>query len=368
MKKIGIVTIIDYSNYGNRLQNYATQEVLKSLGFNVITIVNAPKPANVLSKIKRMPINVIISKAINKAKNFKKNIVHRQRIAALKKFTDAYIFETDTCITEKYIPNNFSDEFDYFVTGSDQVWNPTFRYGSPIDFLTFAPKHKRIAYAPSFGVSKIPSDYVKRYKEWLSEIPYLSVREHAGAKIIKELTGREAVVLIDPTLMLPKERWLSIAKPAKNKPKKEYMLTYFLGGIPNEYKRKIYGIAKKNNLQVINLADINDRQTYIVGPSEFIDFINSASLFCTDSFHGVVFSILLETPFIVFDRVGNFPSMNSRIETILSTFKLESRHQRNIDDASIFNADYSHVDLILERERKKALDFLKKALNIEAGF
>ncbi|NSL52728.1 polysaccharide pyruvyl transferase family protein [Calidifontibacillus erzurumensis] len=377
MKKVAILTINDYSNYGNRLQNYATQEILKSIGFSVETIIHEvvkPNPwHNVnkfsrLNKIKEMSVAEILSKTTIKLSNYfnkrKLSNLRENRIQSFKEFTNTFIKETNFSISDKKLPNDLSNQYDFFITGSDQVWNPYFRYGSSIDFLAFAPQDKRIAYAPSFGISQIPPEYVDRYKQWLSDIPYLSVREHAGAKIIKDLTGRDAVVLVDPTLMLTKEKWLSIAKPAKTKPKKKYLLTYFLGGIPKEYNKKIDRIAKENELQIINLVDIKDPETYITGPSEFIDFIHSASIFCTDSFHGVVFSILMETPFIVFERAGDLPSMNSRIETILSTFKLEARHVQNIRKEEIFEADYTHVWPILEAERKKAFDYLKEALNV----
>lgn len=381
MKKVGLLTIIDYYNYGNRLQNFATQEILKSLGFSVETIINyvsKPRPLqdknkrnrvfNISKAIREMSLKEIYLKTNLKLWNYiNKNRIHElklKRLDSFKLFSKSYIQETKYSILESNIPSDLSKRYDYFVVGSDQVWNPVFRYGSSIDFLSFASKSKRIAYAPSFGISTIPSEFVERYKAWLSDMSKLSVREVAGAKIIRELTGREVPVLVDPTLMLTKEKWLSIAKPAKNKPRGKYLLTYFLGGIPQEHKKRIYGIAKEYDLQVINLVDIKDPETYITGPSEFIDFINSASFFCTDSFHGVVFSILMETPFIVFDRVGNLPSMNSRIETILSTFKLELRHARDIKDETIFDADYSHIGPILKQERNKAFNYLKEALDL----
>lgn len=371
--KVGLITICDYKNYGNRLQNYASQEVLKSIGCQVETIVNKPTRkkdsqqlslVNRLYRVSKMSRNEIFDKVISRL-NQKRNAENlASKIEVFKKFTKEHIQETKYIITKDNIPIDINSDFDYFVVGSDQVWNPIFRNGSSIDFLTFASQEKRIAYAPSFGISEIPQEYVQLYKKWLSEFPYLSVRENAGAKIIKDLTGREAQVLVDPTLILTKEKWLSVAKPAKNKPLKNYLLTYFLGGIPKQYKKRIYEIAKKNNLKVINLADLRDPETYIIGPSEFIDFINSASIFCTDSFHGVVFSVIMETPFIVFDRAGSLPSMNSRIDTILSTFKLETRHARNISEESIFDIDFSHVGMILESERNKAFNYLKEALCI----
>lgn len=376
-KKIAILTINDYNNYGNRLQNYATQEVLSSLGFFVETVVNDTNSAmkmgelnrNVIRKIK----NIIIKETYSKFKNKlwdvinKKSIIENSaaRINRFKNFSLVNINETNYSISKENIPICLSESYDFFITGSDQVWNPIYRQGSFIDFLTFAPKEKRIAYAPSFGISKIPMEYQRDYKTWLADMNSLSVRESAGAKIIKDLTGRDAIVLVDPTLMLTKDKWLSISKKSPNKPSKPYLITYFLGVIPNETRKKIKEIANENNLVIINLADKREPQTYIADPSEFIDYINSASVLCTDSFHGAVFSILLETPFIVFDRNGNTPSMNSRIETLLSTFKLESRLDININNnQEIFQLDYSHVDSILEVERKKALNYLKEALGV----
>jgi len=248
---------------------------------------------------------------------------------------------------------------------SDQVWNPCNLHGSSIYFLTFAEKHKRIAFAPSFGVSEIKAEYVERYKEWLSGMHRLSVREDDGAKIIKELTGRDAPVLVDPTMLLTKEKWLSIAKPAKNKPQGRYLLTYFLGGIPAKYKRQIENIVKENDLEVINLGDVREKETYETGPSEFIDYINSCSIFCTDSFHGTVFSILFQKPFIVYERMGSALSMYSRIDTLLNKFDLNCRKAENIrTNEQAFNIDYSHVPPILEAERNKALNYLKEALNV----
>jgi hypothetical protein len=374
MKRVAIITINDYHNYGNRLQNYATQEVLRSLGFEVETVVNNSiynpnkviklkdrirKIKNLSNKEKCKLVKAKILIHINKKSNVK-------RIEAFKAFTTSNILETDYCISDKNIPIDLSDSFDFFITGSDQVWNPMFGHGSPIDFLTFAPKYKRIAYAASFGVSNIPQEYIENFKYWLSEMRTLSVREEAGAKIIKDLTGRHATILVDPTLMLKKEKWLSLSKKAVHKPRNEYLLTYFLGDITNETKKRIKQISLKNNLEVINLTDIKDKNRYYADPSEFIDYINSASIFLTNSFHGVVFSILLEKPFIIFDRIGNMPSMNSRVDTLLSTFNLQSRQWDNItSDDDIFNTDYSHIAKILEFERNKSLEYLKEALQVE---
>lgn len=369
-KKVGILTINDYDNYGNRLQNYAVQEVLSFFGFDVVTIVN-------ITKIKKpgffRRINRIKNYSINELQNkirikFYNKIYYgkmEKRINRFKEFSHKYINETSYTISINNIPHDLDSKFDYFITGSDQVWNPTFARFSEIDFLTFAKPSKRISYAASFGISFIPTEYKDSFKKWISEMQHLSVREEAGAKIIRELTGRESQVLIDPTLMLSKDKWLSISSESVNKPADKYLLTYFLGEVSKEDRRSIKEIALKNKLKIINLASIYDLDFYDADPSEFIDLINSASVVFTDSFHGVIFSILFEKPFVVFERKSVY-SMSSRIDTLLSKFKLESRRWENIKDTDdIFNIDFSHVPEILEAERKKALDYLKNALEIK---
>src|SRR5690606_28828615 len=191
------------------------------------------------------------------------------RTEIFKKFTSDYIKETDYYISDDNIPEGLSAKYSYFITGSDQVWNPNYIGDSSIYFLAFAEKHKRIAFAPSFGVSEIEPEYVEKFKKWLSGMYRLSVREDDGSKIIKDLTGKDAPVLVDPTLLLTKEKWLSIAKEAANKPKGKYLLTYFLGEVSNDYKKQIENIVKKNGLEVINLGDIREKETYETGPSEF---------------------------------------------------------------------------------------------------
>lgn len=379
MKKIGIITINDYTNYGNRLQNYASQEVFKSLGCEVETIVNLPikkneqyqrSVATLIKKACKMPPREFIKKVVTRVNNRLNRKSNKEsldlKIKAFKKFTKENIKETSFVISKDNIPENLANRYDYFVTGSDQVWNPIFRKGSSIDFLTFAPKYKRVAYAPSFGISEIPGEFVENYRKLISEMAHLSVREQAGAKIIKKLTGRDAIVLVDPTLMLTKEKWLSVAKQATQKPQKKYLLTYFLGDLSNSSRKKINEIAVKNDLEIVNIASMKDKFRYAADPGEFVDYINSADIIFTDSFHGAVFSILLERPFIIFDRKGNIPSMNSRIDTLLSKFKLESRKWENINGSKdFFNIDFSHVPEILEYERNKALDYLRNALDIK---
>ncbi|HFI0330222.1 TPA: polysaccharide pyruvyl transferase family protein, partial [Streptococcus suis] len=286
-----------------------------------------------------------------------------KRIEKFINFTNSYIAETEYYIGNRIALKKEIENFDYFITGSDQVWNPYYNSGSSIYFLDFAPKKKRLSYAPSFGIHTIPNEYIEDYKKWIDGIESLSIREDDGAKIINELTGREASILVDPTLLLRKEEWINLSKQSVNKPNEKYLLTYFLGGIPLEYKSQVEEIAENNDLKIISLGDLKDIETYMADPSEFIDFIKDCSIFCTDSFHGVVFSILLERPFVVYERVGS-ASMYSRINTLLNKFDLNNRKSEYIDGKNILDVDFSHVPEILEIERAKSINYLKKALRL----
>ena len=376
MRKVGIITLNGYFNYGNRLQNYALERVLRSFDCDTSTIkvqnIDASTSKDtVLYRLQRI-VRKDKGEILDKLQRKTRNIIHkteikestRIRTEIFKDFTKKHIRETDLTISNGDINKDIIEQYDFFVAGSDQVWNPYYVQGSSTYFLDFAPKEKRISYAASFGVATLPEEYKENYREFIINILHLSVREEAAAKIIKDLTGKDALVHVDPTMLLTKDQWLGISKKASNKPDSEYLLTYFLGGIPKEHERRIKQIAQSKDLTIVNLGDIREKDTYRTGPSEFIDYINDCSILCTDSFHGAVFSILLEKPFVVYDRVGS-TSMYSRIDTLLDKFDLTTRKAESISTLNdLFNIDFSHVPPILEMERNKSFDYLKNALKI----
>ena len=356
MKKIAILTINDYGNYGNRLQNYAVQEIIKSLGFKVVTINNQKNMVGleVLNyKIKKIIKKFFINSNIKRFNNFmefNKNI----------KFSKIFI-------DENHIPKKLNNKYDYFFTGSDQVWNPTFKRMSDIDFLTFASKEKRNSFSASFGISTIPKEMREYYKERLNELNHISVREDAGKKIIEELTGRKDVeVLVDPTMLLTSEEWDKVSKKPKMLKTEKYILNYFLGDLSQERRKEIEKIAKENNCEVINILDKNS-PFYVCGPSEFLYLEKHAFLICTDSFHSSVFAILYNRPFVIFDREQEgMNNMGSRLDTLLNKFKLKNRrYNGKYISKENLKHDYTEVYKILEAERKKSDNFLRKALNIK---
>lgn len=353
MKSIGIITINDNNNYGNRLQNYATQEFVKKINVEATTIRNNPT-LNTKNKF-----YLRIAKYI-KEKILKKSNDKSERYNKFSEFNKNIIFSKKNVTPYSKIKNTY----DYFIVGSDQVWNPNFSRLRDVDLLTFANDNQKISFAASFGISELPESYDKKVKEELLKFQAISVREDAGKKIVENLTGRTDIeVLIDPTMLLTAEEWDKVSKRPKQLKTDKYILNYFLGELSEDRKKEIEKIAKENNCEIINILD-KKSPFYQTGPSEFLYLEKNAFLICTDSFHSSVFAILYNRPFIVFNREDKNVSMNSRIETLIRKFNLENREFTGKITKENLNHDYTKAYEILEKEREKSMRFLKKALNI----
>lgn len=368
--KIGIITLHGYFNYGNRLQNNALKYTIEKLGYEVDTvIIESDKNEESTERFKSLTFKKIVralSRRIipSKRKERSEEIkITKERTQYFKEYSERNLSEKTNNLSSEN-SQKFIDGYSYFITGSDQVWNPVEYDKLPVFFLTFTDKRKRLSYAPSISLEELPKGLEEEYKDWLEGISTLSIREEAGAKIIKRLTGRDAPVLVDPTMLLTKQEWLSFSKRASNRPDTPYLLTYFLGGPTDETRKKLQKIANEKRMTIINLGDITDKETYKTGPSEFLDYINNASAFFTDSFHGVVFSIIFQTPFIVYERISSGPSMYSRIETILDKFTMRNREAKGFNE-DIFSMNFSGTNEVLEREYEKSINYLKDALRIE---
>lgn len=364
MKKIGIMTIVNYNNYGNKLQNYSTQEIIKSLGYEAETIINEIEYKKIKNLIKFHKLRIFDRYPRIKMESLLMDKVSKNKINRFIKFSNKYINESNYKIYLDDVIGLNHNEYYKFIVGSDQIWNPNFRRnGNSNDFLCFAPKNKRIAFSPSIGVSKLTEIQEKKYSKWLKDIENLSCREEEGANIIARLTNRKVEVLVDPTMVLEKEKWIEFSSPHKGKTNDKYLLTYFLGPVSDENKKRIKTIASENNLKIVNLNDKNKPELYAIDPCEWVDYVNGAEFFCTDSFHGVVFSIIMETPFSIFNRGGKIVSMNSRIDTILKKFNFENRHWDKLKESKeYFNINFDHCEKILEAEREKSIKYLKKSL------
>lgn len=344
--KICIVTLYGENNYGNRLQNYALQHVLNSMGHEVKSLA-VMKRSN---KIKEM-IKKYVKK--NGSKIYFINSVDRKRDKEFSNFTRKYI--NTEYIYDDYglIPNEAGDG-DCYIVGSDQVWNPLFwgdNNNAPELYnymLAFTEKTK-VSYAASFGISKLPEKWKEKFRPLINKLDFISVREKDAVNIVSDL-GKSSEVVLDPTLLLSADEWRMIEKNVvKNK---KYILLYFLGQKPNN-------MHFDRGTEVIDLFDINSKW-YTSGPEIFVELIDKANMVYTDSFHATVFSMLFHTPFVVFNREhANNSDMSGRINTLLNIAGIGGKISNYKHD--VINPN-EVSDNNINSEKKQSLDFLKKSL------
>lgn len=359
MKKAGLVTLCDLSlNYGNKLQNYAIIKIMESFSVKTITLISEPQYSH--KDIFKITCKKIITKI--SYNYYEKYGCIEDKILNFRKFDGKYLNFSSDLLNGKLKIN----EFDYFLIGSDQVWNPLWwdELKSEVFLLTFAEPQQKICISPSFGIKEIPEKWEQHFIKRLKTFYNLSVREKSGADIIKKLTGKNAEVLIDPTLMLDARAWDKIAKkPQGVNTESPYILTYFLSQRPKQVEEHLKNINEERNYNIYHLLDNSQPDIYRSGPREFVYLISHAKLVLTDSFHACVFSFIFNKPFEVYSREGDKKNMNSRIETFLHKFKLERKFVGEYFPENVFECNYSEGQKLLLLEREKFLQFLKHEMS-----
>ena len=351
--RIAQLTFDGYFNYGSILQKFALHHTLKKLADFTEVLWTMDRPL-----FSETGLRAGAQCVVNKARKNWEKIFHLREAVRQSKFKD---FENLHIKTRFDVTDfeNIADEYDFFVVGSGQVWNP--KWYPPHIFLNFVPREKKLAYSVGIGVSAIPASKKKIFQDGISNFNYVSVCEEESVKLINDLTGQSALVLPDPVLLLTEEEWLAVAqKPTwfKEKYSNGYILTYYLSKLPPPEIKKL---ADELGLPVINLLDTENYDHFTVGPAEFIWLFANASLIFTNSFHGVAFSILFKRPFLNYELSANklvVPS-TGRTATLLNLFGLEDRAQMLDEPLKI---DFARRDEVLPVEREKAFKFLAKGL------
>jgi len=379
MKKIGIITIYDLNNYGNRLQNYAVQEFFCERGFKTFTIKNHlatnHSPFNkkdtdgaviyrfknskiFFARVRSKSFKKLISFPFRKIKNsIVTPIINIKRKKSFITFEKKFI-NTTTYVIDFANSKEINKKFDYFAIGSDQVWNPNYGRISYIFLLSFCPPNKKICFSPSLGTGDIDDlNKLQAVKSEFLKFNYLCTREEAGSELLNKLLETDKVATtLDPTLLISKDKWLKISKSSKFTISKNYILLYFLTENNKDVLKEIKNYAKRNDLMIINLLDKKSK-FYNSGPSEFLYLINNSKYFFTDSFHGVIFSIIFNKNFQVFHRSKD-DKMYSRINHIIKLLKIDSdvEYDNVIKWKLVIN--YDMVNSQLENEKKETEKFI----------
>ena len=349
-KKVGIVTLFGMYNYGNRLQNYAVHQILMQEGLSPETIRWYRNPGKELLKALRCITGYILKKPA---------YIREYRF---REFEKKYIRKKAFFTKDGQLSERIAGKYDYFVVGSDQVWNPEVRRNEKkIFFLQFCRREQRIALSPSYALDILPIECETEYIIGLQGFPYLSCREKKGAEIISKLTNRVCENLIDPTLVLDKSEWMCFAK--KIDIPDRYAVVFFLGEISPSVRDRINQYTSEIQCEIIEPSLCTDKY-YALDPREFVYLISHAAIVFTDSFHTVAFSINLNVPFYAFERHQDYAEaehMMSRMHSLLDITGFKNRideENRHFDNLCCFD----NSNHILEIERDKFRNYLKKCL------
>ncbi len=379
MKKIAVVNRTNLKNYGSVLQVYALVDAVKSLGYDSCVVWES---GNISRNFDFRPNKII--------KTLIKLITHPKLIyGTLKTIKEVQHKEIDPQVVNRfdgfvnknfeqnfYLPKDLKrvaqgDEYYKFICGSDQIWCSTTTYVDPLMYLRFAPKNKRIAYAPSLGRDYIPSYNRREMKRYINGIPFVSVREADGQRLIKELTGRDVPVVLDPTLLPDKSVWATLKNEACV-PKEKYVLAYFLDAPSKSVNDNIIGFSKDNNLKIVNIGQLlSDLPSELIcdvescGPAEFLALVENAEAVITDSYHGMLFSMIFERRFWSVERNYQQFDQSSRQLTVLSYLGLTSRYMKNDYNFTLDEIDYDCVNEKLSLLKKQSLDFLENSIKAD---
>ena len=353
-------------NYGAMLQVYALQNIIKKLN-NESYIINYRnskidseyKVWNVKSKNQ---IN-ILKKTISSISNYK---INRERYNNFEAFMNKRFNLSKEYRTVKELNYN-SPCYDVYITGSDQVWNPGI-VGELSDAYTlnFGSKSiKRISYAASMGNPEIKEIYINDYKNKISKIDKISVRENDAKNSLSEIIDKKIDVVLDPTLLLTQEEWKQEIKDYK-KEEEKYILAYVVKE-DEEYRKIVNYLSEKTGLKVVHFEKDDNyenilKSAYTNGPLEFVNLINNAEYVVATSFHATVFSIIFNKKFYVIPH----EKTGSRVTNLLDTLEIENRVVYTLDEFKQMKyskeIDYNKVNQKLDDEREKSINWLKNAI------
>lgn len=370
--KIGILTMHKIYNYGSALQAYALQNVIIEMGYKC-KIIDYQYPNSYHSfRNRKLTLKKIVKGIIYKIK-MKMFYKRSEQKRLYHQFWEDFFH-----LTKKYNSRNeiFAEppNFDLYITGSDQVWNPKHMKGDSVFFCDFINNGKhRISYASSFSSANLDEVFIEPYTNLLRKYFAISVREESGVKIVKQLTGADAKSVCDPTLLLTEADYAPLASHSSIYIERPYLLAYILGYNYNPYpliQQVINKISKEKKISVVYLLCNNlngfrgthSRTISAAGPNEFLYLFKNASFVITSSFHGTAFSLIFEKDFYAITKGDG---SDDRIISLLDRVKLKSRSLSMKSELGYLETekiDYKKITPELMKYREDSLSFLKKII------
>ena len=373
MKRVIILSQPLHNNYGGLLQAFALQRIVKSLGFQVVTDRIKLKPK------RKTTIHKVLSYFINKIKTIAKiilghNLMTPQKYMVISRNTQYFIDKFIDTVSIASLSESEVEKFDIFIVGSDQVFRKLY---SPVtEYFLFALKDKKdklkLAYAASFGtddLSEWTDDDITICKTLAPKFKAISVREDSGVEIFNKVFNSDAEHVLDPTLLLEKKEYLKIIEEEDAVIRSNVLMCYVLDKTP-EKSNIINQRKEKKNLNLLEIMpkEVFNKNTKDIercvypSVSKWIAGFRDADFVVTDSFHGTVFSIIFNKPFIC---IANKERGLTRFTSLLKIFNLENRlifSSKDFSDTLLEDINYEKVNIIWKKWKDKSIMFLKDNL------
>ncbi len=364
--KIAVITLHSVKNYGSILQTIATQDLFQRKGCDVEIINYTREDIRFLNNIrlgaknrsvlKRSLYFIVLFPTQLRYYFLWKNIYSKH--IKLGKRYDSY---SDLC--------NNPPLADIYCSGSDQVWNSKWNGGVLKEyFLGFASDSDiLVSFSSSVGMNKIPENEQTLFYEMLSKFSLISVREKHSAMLLNQIGIKNVTCILDPTLIEPADYWINFISN-KRIFRKKYLLIYQLNANEN-FDNYAKTLSKNLNLEIVRIAirfdNIvrNGHKKYIPNLQKFLNLFLFADFVLTDSFHGLSFSLNFNKQFAII-----LPSkFNQRLMNILELTSTNDRIVKDYNNYDIANnmIDYNYVNEVIEKERKKSLNYIDNILKFK---
>lgn len=365
-ESIGLITLHSLHNFGSKLQTYALYKVMVDLGFDVEVINYVPAS---IADNKRSWELYSDNPEYERERKLYAEVINKRRVL-FDKFSENFNLGLTLYYTDEEIELN-PPKYDIYVSGSDQIWNANFRIASRAYFLGFADSTRKYAFGPSIGRCK--ADKLNEYIELIQRYQRIYIREDSGADYLKHILGGDERVgsMLDPTLLFSAVEWNEFVGTERIV-KGEYIACY---ATSEEQFKEMFPILQhlydQIKLKVVLFGMMVPREEewienlIAIGPCEWVRLIRDAKFVFTQSFHGTIFSLNYNVPFMTWnDRLEN-----PRKEGILRKVGLENRIVHDLDEAvameRLFDMDFKASNAIIEHERIVAKERIKSCLLAE---
>ena len=364
--KAGLITFHFAHHYGAQLQAYATMRAVEKLGVEC-EIIDYRLPHTTRTN-RLFKDGHSVRAAVSNAHT----ALHYSSFKSRCDRFEAFVAEEMKLSPRRYTTlaelKEDPPEYDVYLAGSDQIWNPLIFENKRFDpaFLLSFAEGRKIAYAPSFGLPRLPEGMEEELKGFLKDYSALSVREKRGKDILRAVTDLPVYDVLDPTLLLTGEEWGELARPVEQG---SYILCYLIGDM-SVMAPTVRRLAEETGLPVVQLAGSRKKvldkakMVYSAGPREFLGLFRDAAYVCTDSFHGTVFSVQFQKPFFTTVSPKERRDLSAaRGYNLLNTLGLTHRIVGQTNTAPLTEpVDYARALPRLEEARADSLAYLEAAL------